>query len=57
MKGLLDTHVWLWWILGSDRPPREERVALDRLASHAALRLAAVGLWEAQRRRHADGLA
>ncbi len=48
MKVLLDTHVWLWWILGSDRLPLKERVALDRLASHAALRLAAVSLWEAQ---------
>jgi PIN domain nuclease of toxin-antitoxin system len=45
---LLDTHVWLWWILGSNRLPARERVALDRLAARAALRLAAVSLWEAQ---------
>lgn len=48
MKVLLDTHVWLWWLLGSDRLPKGERDALDRLASRAALRLAAVSLWEAQ---------
>ncbi len=54
MTVLLDTHVWLWWILGSNRLPARERVALDRLASRAALRLAAVSLWEAQM-LHAKG--
>jgi PIN domain nuclease of toxin-antitoxin system len=51
---LLDTHVWLWWLLGSDRLQKRERIALDRLASGAALRLAAVSLWEAQM-LHAKG--
>jgi len=51
---LLDTHVWLWWILGSHRLLARERVALDRLASRAALRLAAVSLWETQM-LHAKG--
>jgi len=40
--------MWLWWLLGSDRLPTRERHALDRLASRAQLRLAAVSLWEAQ---------
>lgn len=48
MRTLLDTHVWLWWLLGSDRLANGERRALDRLASRAELRLAAVSLWEAQ---------
>jgi len=48
VKVLLDTHVWLWWLLGSDRLQKRERTALDRLASRAELRLAAVSLWEAQ---------
>ena len=48
MKVLLDTHVWLWWLLGSDRLAHRERSALDRLASRAQLGLAAVSLWEAQ---------
>lgn len=48
MTTLLDTHVWLWWLLGSDDLPPRERAALDHLASRAALRLAAVSLWEAQ---------
>jgi len=51
---LLDTHVWLWWLLGSSRLPAKERAALDRLGSHGALRLAAVSLWEAQM-LHAKG--
>jgi PIN domain nuclease of toxin-antitoxin system len=45
---LLDTHVWLWWLLGSDQLPKKERDALDRLASRGALCVAAVSLWEAQ---------
>jgi PIN domain nuclease of toxin-antitoxin system len=48
VRTLLDTHVWLWWLLGSERLQHPDRVALDRLASRAALRLAAVSLWEAQ---------
>jgi len=48
VKVLLDTHVWLWWLLGSDRLAHRERSALDRLASRAQLGLAAVSLWEAQ---------
>ena len=48
MTVLLDTHVWIWWLLGSDQLPMTERDALDRLASRGALRLAAVSLWEAQ---------
>lgn len=51
---LLDTHVWLWWLLGSTRLPARERAALDRLGSRGALRLAAVSLWEAQM-LHAKG--
>ncbi len=54
MKILLDTHVWLWWLLGSDRLAHREQSALDRLASRASLRLAAVSLWEAQM-LHAKG--
>jgi len=51
---LLDTHVWLWWLLGSPRLAAKDRAALDRLASHCAVRLAAVSLWEAQM-LHAKG--
>jgi len=45
---LLDTHVWLWWLLGSPRLPAKQRTALDRLGARGAVRVAAVSLWEAQ---------
>ena len=48
MTALLDTHVWLWWLLGSPQLPLHERNGLDRLAARAALGIAAVSLWEAQ---------
>lgn len=48
MTVLLDTHVWLWWLLGSDNLSGKERNELDRLAARGALALAAVSLWEAQ---------
>jgi len=51
---LLDTHVWLWWLLGSPRLPVGERTALDRLGARGKTRLAAVSLWEAQM-LHAKG--
>lgn len=54
MTPLLDTHVWLWWLLGSERISKKERQELDRLASRGALRIAAVSLWEAQM-LHAKG--
>lgn len=54
MTVLLDTHVWLWWLLGSEKLSQKERNELDRFASQGALGLAAVSLWEAQM-LHAKG--
>jgi len=54
LKVLLDTHIWMWWLLGSSRLPAPERAALDRLGSRGSVRLAAVSLWEAQM-LHAKG--
>jgi len=45
---LLDTHVWVWWLSGSDRLSRREALALDALAAKGELRLAAISLWEVQ---------
>jgi PIN domain nuclease of toxin-antitoxin system len=45
---LLDTHVWVWWLSGSDRLAHGESQALDTLASQGELRLAAISLWEVQ---------
>ena len=30
MKVLLDTHIWLWWLLGSERLEHLEHRSLDR---------------------------
>ncbi len=48
MSVLLDTHVWIWWLIMDPRIPREERIRLNELASRAELHLSAISLWEAQ---------
>jgi len=46
---LLDTHVWLWWLLGQPQLAVRERDALDRLAAAGTPPgLSAISLWEAQ---------
>jgi PIN domain nuclease of toxin-antitoxin system len=54
VKLLLDTHVWIWWLLGSERLSLAERRALDRLAGSGGCHLSAMSLWEAQM-LHAKG--
>jgi PIN domain nuclease of toxin-antitoxin system len=54
VKVLLDTHVWLWWLLGSERLKVQDRRSLDRLASAGCTHLSAMSLWEAQM-LHAKG--
>jgi PIN domain nuclease of toxin-antitoxin system len=54
VKVLLDTHVWLWWLLGSERLQPQERRSLDRLAASGSSHIAAMSLWEAQM-LHAKG--
>jgi PIN domain nuclease of toxin-antitoxin system len=54
MTLLLDTHIWIWWLLGSQRLAWQERAALDRLAEAGSLRISAMSLWEAQM-LHAKG--
>lgn len=48
MKVLLDTHVWIWWLLGSERLSPRERRFLDQLAAAGGAHLSAMSLWEAQ---------
>ena len=48
MKVLLDTHVWIWWVLGSERLSPPERRCLDQLAVAGGCGLSAMSLWEAQ---------
>ena len=46
---LLDTHVWLWWLLGQPELSAAERDALDALAAAGSLPgISAISLWEAQ---------
>ena len=46
---LLDTHIWLWWLLGQAELAENERAALDALAAAGTPpALAPISLWEAQ---------
>ncbi len=48
MRIVLDTHVWVWWLLPDSPLPNRERMALDRIATDQGLLLPAVCMWEAQ---------
>lgn len=54
MSVLLDTHFWIWWLIGDPRLRVAERDALDEAARSGGLRLSAISLWEAQM-LHAKG--
>lgn len=45
---LLDTHVWIGWLLPQGHLTGPERRALDHAAQRGELRLSAISLWEAQ---------
>ena len=48
-SNLLDTHIWLWWLLGQPELSTAERVALDALAAAGTPpAISAISLWEAQ---------
>ncbi len=48
MKVVLDTHIWLTWLLDPSRLAVRERRALDTLAEARNLALPAICMWEAQ---------
>jgi PIN domain nuclease of toxin-antitoxin system len=48
LKAVLDTHMWVWWLLADSPLPDRERRALDRLAASRDLCLPAICQWEAQ---------
>lgn len=54
MSVVLDTHVWIWWLLGQPDLPATQRRTLDDLAGNEPPLLPAVCLWEAQM-LHAKG--
>lgn len=48
MSVLLDTHIWVHWLLGSERLTSAEREAIGSLATAGRTFLAAISLWEVQ---------
>lgn len=48
MTVLLDTHVWIGWLLPQSTVTRAERTALDHAAARGDLCISAISLWEAQ---------
>ena len=45
---LLDTHVWLWWLLEEGNLSKEERVTLDGKAANGEVIISAASVWEAE---------
>lgn len=43
---LLDTHIWLWWLLGDPRLSSAEVELLDQLPADNRPRLCDISLWE-----------
>lgn len=43
---LLDTHMWIWWMLGDPALSRKEREFLDNLPAHARPVISDISLWE-----------
>ncbi|HYC93125.1 MAG TPA: type II toxin-antitoxin system VapC family toxin [Thermoanaerobaculia bacterium] len=45
---LLDTHFWIWWVMGQAELTEAERAGLRAAAESGAVALSAISLWEAQ---------
>lgn len=45
---LLDTHVWLWWLLGEGPLSDKERKTLDEHAANKEVAISAASIWEAE---------
>ncbi len=43
---LLDTHIWIWWLLGDPALSRTQREALDALPPHDRPVISDISLWE-----------
>jgi PIN domain nuclease of toxin-antitoxin system len=43
---LLDTHVWIWWMLGDPSLSQSEREALDALPADQRPVISDISLWE-----------
>ena len=45
---LLDTHVWLWWLLDEGPLAKEERDTLNEHARNKEIAISAATVWEAE---------
>lgn len=45
---LLDTHIWLWWLLGDGNLSTKERKVLDQKALNGELAISWVSVWETE---------
>lgn len=45
---ILDTHIWLWWLLGDGALKSFERKALDGLAERGEISISWVTIWETE---------
>lgn len=45
---LLDTHIWLWWLLGDGALKPDERKALDGTAERGEITISWVTIWETE---------
>ena len=43
---LLDTHIWLWWLLGYGPINNDQRKELDDMASDKKLAVSVISIWE-----------
>jgi len=45
---LLDTHIWLWWLLGDGNLNEKQRRSLDQMASKNKLSISWISIWETE---------
>jgi len=48
LKVILDTHMWVWWLLPNSPLSDRERKTLDRIGDDRGIFLPAICQWEAQ---------
>jgi len=43
---LLDTHVWVWWVSGSESLPRKVKAQLESGIRDRSIRVSSISVWE-----------
>ncbi|OGJ84499.1 MAG: twitching motility protein PilT [Candidatus Raymondbacteria bacterium RifOxyA12_full_50_37] len=43
---ILDTHTWLWYVLGDDNLNKKHQALITDAAKHSSLYLSSISLWE-----------